>query len=415
MHTALNDFLLTMDKDALCEFCHGHEAGLAQTNVLDGVLRMSGEPLRGGGFEKARMNTQGTGNRLVLGYATNTTWTTAGPVEWKFPVGNTTSPKAVTSTHTLGEEAVIWGSGAISSSPNAGDMTELECVSCHDPHIFGMTYRMLRKNPEGGAEAGGTVGKLVTDQLNFNKANSGPSNSTTILSYTTSDYSNTVIYNKTWDGGSGNWTLTPLLITAGTSKFPTSYAAPKVYNGDGTVATVNYQNKGVWETKEMYSDQLIKWCTSCHDRYYTPKGLSRVDTGDAIYMFGHRVGDTPVVWNNSRWETSPSTTTYGSSSSAPGNVRYNCMVCHAAHGTTALMTEMVRAEAWPGEGGGAYDTLGNGTRLGEGWLAQDTSLGAGKFTDHDGDGRSNLLRLDNRGVCQRCHYKGKLTTTYQPR
>jgi hypothetical protein len=399
-----------MDKDALCEFCHGSASGLAQTNVMDGVLRISGEPLRGGGFKQAKMNTRGTGNRLVAGYGTKTTWTSSGPVEWSFPVGNATASGNVTSTHSLDVEGVIWGSGAISDTPKAGGLTTLECVSCHDPHIFGLTYRMLRKNPEGGAEASGTVGKLVTDQLTFNKANSGSGNSTTILSYTTSDYSNTVIYKKTWDGVSGNWTLTPLLIS---SKYPTSYAAPKVYK-NGTVVQVYYDTSGngtSWGNRDMYSDQLIKWCTSCHDRYYTPKGLSRVDTGDAIYMFGHRIGDTPVVWGNStgvwRYETSPSTTSYGSSSSAPANVRYNCMVCHTAHGTTASMTGVVKAQPWPGEGDGAWDELDNGNTLGNGSLAKDEVLTAGNFTDHDGDARSNLLRLDNRGVCQSCHQIGK--------
>ena len=39
----------------------------------------------------------------------------------------------------------------------------------------------------------------------------------------------------------------------------------------------------------------------------------------------------------------------------------------------------------------------------------DPALNAGNATDHDGDYRSNLLRIDNRGVCQNpaCHPKGK--------
>jgi len=406
VHSAVDEGLLTMGKDALCEFCHGRAAGLAQTNVLDGVLRMSGEPLRGGGFEQAKMNTSASGNLSKVGYATNTSWSNTTTLEWKFPVGNATASGNVTSTHSLDVEGVIWGSGAISSTPKAGALTTLECVSCHDPHIYGLTYRMLKRGPTG---AGNNT--VVTDQLTFNKW----AGNTTILSYTTSDYSNTLIYNKTWNGG--NWTLTPIIL-GGSTKGPSSYAAPKVYFNNGTVAQAWYQNSTAqWQTpRDMYSDQLILWCSSCHDRYYTPKDVAFIDSGDAIYAYRHRAGDVAVVWNGntSRYETSPVTTSYGSSSGAATNVSYNCLACHVAHGTTAFMTPMVQAEPWPGEGGGAYDTLGNGTSMGEGWLEKDTSLGAGNFTDNDGDGRSNLLRLDNRGVCQRCHQKGKLTTTYQP-
>jgi len=392
-HSAVDDKLLVMGKDELCEFCHGHEAGLAQTDVLDGFLRLTQEPLRGGGFEQAKMNTSAYGNLSVVGYATNTSTSNLATFEWKFPVGNTTASGNVTSTHTLGVAALIWGSGAISSTPDAGDFTTLECVSCHDPHIYGLTYRMLRKDPTGSGN--GTF--LVTDQLTYNKFGGN----TTILSYTTSDYSNTWMNTKAWDAGNGTWKLTQV---AGSS-----YAGPKVYAGNGTAEKVYYQlGNGTWTSSTaMYSAQLINWCSSCHDRYNTPKGsASPVASGDAIYAYRHRTGDNPVVWNGntSRYETSPSTLSYSTT-----NQGYNCLICHVAHGTTAFMTPMVQAEPWPGEGGGAWDKLGNGTTLGEGWLAKDTSIGAGNFTDQDGDSRSNLLRLDNRGVCQRCHQKGKVS------
>lgn len=55
-HSAAEDDLLIMGKDDLCKFCHGDAAGMAQTNVMGGVLRMGGS-LRGGGFDQAAMNT----------------------------------------------------------------------------------------------------------------------------------------------------------------------------------------------------------------------------------------------------------------------------------------------------------------------------------------------------------------------
>jgi hypothetical protein len=135
----VEDDLLAMGKDELCEFCHGTAAGLAQTNVIDGILRLDTQPLRGGGFEQTKMNT-----------STNAGNSSEG--EWMFPVSGSLQP--VTSEHTLGVEATIWGSwnaeGFGNETPNAGDEnTTLRCVSCHDPHAYGMTYRMLTRRPAG--------------------------------------------------------------------------------------------------------------------------------------------------------------------------------------------------------------------------------------------------------------------------
>jgi len=84
----------------------------------------------------------------------------------------------------------------------------------------------------------------------------------------------------------------------------------------------------------------------------------------------------------------------------------SCVSCHVAHGTSAQMTTIVQAEPWPGEGGNGYDGMPGGAGLPDDLLISDA---LGTATDHDGDTRSNLLRLDNRGVCQNpsCHPKGK--------
>ncbi|MEE8163725.1 MAG: cytochrome c3 family protein, partial [Anaerolineae bacterium] len=137
-HSAVEDDLLAMGKDELCLFCHGSAAGLAQTNVLDGILRSSSESLRGGGFQQATMNTDTNVGDFDHG-------------EWMFPVGSGATD-GVTSTHTLGVEATMWGGfkkkdEGFLADPYAGPTTTLECVSCHDPHAYGMTYRMLTRRP----------------------------------------------------------------------------------------------------------------------------------------------------------------------------------------------------------------------------------------------------------------------------
>jgi len=159
----------------------------------------------------------------------------------------------------------------------------------------------------------------------------------------------------------------------------------------------------------MYSQQLSQWCASCHDRYHAQKVDSTApgttDTGDLIFAYRHKTGDDTPVWDpvDARYEST--SCGYGCHNSR----NLNCVACHVAHGTSAQMTPVVQALPWPGEGGGAYDQNGNGTHLGEGWLAQDTRTESTGGTDFDGESRSNLLRIDNRGICQdpACHPMGK--------
>ena len=388
-HSAVEDDLLAMGKDELCVFCHGNSGGLAQTNVLSGLLRLDSSPLRGGGFQQVRMNTSTNAGNSSQG-------------EWMFPVSGA-SLAVVTSKHTLGVEATIWGSWnaeGFSGTPNAGDVNlALECVSCHDPHAYDVTYRMLTRRPAGSGverhpdDAGDPWEQrvFVTDQLTYARWNP----QSDILGYSTSDYSNTEFGNKTWTGS--EWTAT--------REQGASYGAPDVLDaGTGEVLDVSH----LLGVAPMYSQQISEWCASCHDRYHAQQsghsGPGSTDSGDAIFGYRHKTGDAPPVWDEeqSRYETN--SCGYGCHT----NRQLNCLGCHVAHGTSAGMTPMVVAMPWPGEGGGHYDQLGNGTHLGEGWLPPDTRSEFTGGSDYDGESRSTLLRLDNRGVCQNpaCHPKG---------
>ncbi|MCL5962064.1 MAG: hypothetical protein M1358_22580 [Chloroflexi bacterium] len=113
---------------------------------------------------------------------------------------------------------------------------------------------------------------------------------------------------------------------------------------------------------------LTSWCAQCHARYLEPMSHDPANTnsGDAVFQFRHGTNDTTNVtsclschWG--AWFYPP----------APG-----CITCHVAHGTGARMGTYSGTVPWP-----------------DGATAPNSN------------GRSALLRLDNRGVCQQCHQK----------
>ena len=525
-HSAVEDDLLVMDKTDLCLFCHGASgAGLAQTNVDNGVLRNAGDittgALRGGGFDDTLMNTStNLGSPGVPGYETT-------PAEWQYPVNLAAVAVAATSEHTLGIEATIWGAwndaGFSDAVANAGDAnTTLECVSCHDPHAFGQTYRMLTRRPEGAGVAKHPSADsdaweqrvFVTDQLAYAEAYGS-----SILLYTTSDYSNTDYAYPDVVRASGQHTGASDVgnLTDGTADFihdgvkindlvlnVTDGSEAVITDVSATTITITVALSGGtdndWDTLDdyvviqqvvsrgapynAYSQQLGVWCASCHDRYHAEKvGYNTPGTngsGDLVFDYRHKTGDAAPAWagvelstgthdggnatevlsdstadfiatdgvavgdivvnvtdgseghvtavtattiegslhqgTDNLWDVGDSYAVYDAidgswKSSSCGYSCHDdqedalsCVSCHVAHGTSAQMTAIVQALPWPGEGGDNYDGM-----PGDGSLPEDVRAEFTGGTDHDGDGRSNLLRLDNRGVCQNpsCHPKGK--------
>jgi predicted CXXCH cytochrome family protein len=409
-HTAAgDDLLIYASKDTLCLFCHGSDAGPAQTNVIDGLLRYNSASLRGGGFTNATMNTA---ESIPI---------SAGDL-WRFPVaaddGSDETPStaddyagagsaATTSKHTLGISALIWGQGYQADDPgtpevdesllpNAGSgSTTLECVSCHDPHAFNKTYRMLKKQPVGSTIGGhgSPVFAMVTDQLEWAQWNP----TSNILSYTIDDYTEA------------------------------EYASPDVLDDAGNAEMVGAAVK--------YSQQIQTWCASCHTRYHAEKvgygapGSTALtyevqmydaagdpimdDNGtpgddsddflvtetrtDEIFTFRHKTGDAMIDSNTSSSCGYDGADCHGTGQDA--NRLLSCLGCHVAHGTSATMTPYAQIP-WPGEDAVTEDGM-PGTSV-------DANLVIGSWAEGS---RSSLLRLDNRAVCQNayCHPKGKIS------
>jgi hypothetical protein len=100
---------------------------------------------------------------------------------------------------------------------------------------------------------------------------------------------------------------------------------------------------------------ISAWCSQCHQRYLG-RGVYATDSGDAVFKFRH---------------------------STEGTMSYNgrqCNTCHVAHGTNAVATGFAAEEPFPNAAG-------------------NTELGTGTPEN------SALLKMDNRGMCEKCHGK----------
>ena len=159
----------------------------------------------------------------------------------------------------------------------------------------------------------------------------------------------------------------PVSVTQ-TDETSKDYTAPHYYKPTA--------GSGQWEIANL--------CGACHTRYVaTASASGETSSTDAIFAYRHRIEAPCGATLNGLSYTFPttlalpvSTTAGGAPTTSPDNRSMVCLTCHFAHGTTATMGKNSGAVAWPG--------------------------GA---TAPNGNGRSSLLRLDNRGVCENCHSK----------
>jgi predicted CXXCH cytochrome family protein len=105
----------------------------------------------------------------------------------------------------------------------------------------------------------------------------------------------------------------------------------------------NYLSMGA----DVSLTQISSWCATCHTRYRATTSPP-TNSGDAIYTYRHR---------------------------SDGTSNRACITCHASHGTNALMPGAYSSTVeWPGGGTGTTD-----------------------------NNNSRLLKMNNRGICLKCH------------
>ena len=151
-------------------------------------------------------------------------------------------------------------------------------------------------------------------------------------------------------------------VTAGEDVFlddenPKQYSTTDYWNFTYTDQWTDTNADGEADT-ETSGRRVGQWCTTCHTRYLAPSGAYAVDSGDAIFTYRHA--------------TDPSTRHVSAGAVASPK---SCLQCHVAHGSNAT------AGIFSGDVEQPDGTAGTG-------LAD-----------------SRLLKMNNRGVCQKCHNK----------
>ncbi len=131
-------------------------------------------------------------------------------------------------------------------------------------------------------------------------------------------------------------------------------AVTKVYTQDNFWRADDHNYTGTFATgtvvpRRAMISNISQWCSTCHTRYFAGGSNARkFDQGDTVFKFRH-------------------TSANGTEGSA------NCLQCHVAHGSNAVMDGQFSSSLpEPGAGGVASSS-------------------------------SRLLRMDNRGICNMCH------------
>ncbi len=314
-HTAQSSYLLKEDDQTmLCYSCHGDANAGSRTNVQSGTKVGTGADglpallaLRGGGFERAMLGATEAYKDMYL-YTYPDGRTTYRSKDQVIPA--LTAPEPVTSSHFSDlTTKTIWGSGPLTDQPFAGEeMTAGTKLECGSCHDPHGNGNYRILKPLPDAAAPGTAGVTVPD--------------TGTRVYTTTNY---------WVAADQNHSVkTTQRLQA------TSYLDPTpIVKTGGEV--------------DAYIANVAAWCTTCHTRYLAPSGSWEKNSGDAIYTYRH---------------TGDHIGTNGLSSR-------NCIQCHVAHGSNAVMASNNSKVEYPG-----------------GVTPSDSS---------------RMLRVDERGICLMCH------------
>ena len=413
-----------------CNACHGALAPGASTNVASGIFD-SGPSAGNTVVAPASSGTvavngtyPGDGGAVATQYNTDSTFGAPlngggftrmpDPYAWQGETGpgaGTVTFVASTSAHRMDVVGPLWGSGnAVSSFGGSSGMT---CTDCHDPH-GSSNYRLLKAKPNPSNPA--IVGGYAPDGETPNPFVFSDERGYPIPAVSITNPGGGVV---TPGNPTGGW----LKHQAGANQM--ALYRPNYTDTTGTPILHTVRPNPVTSVNEAVS--MSVWCASCHMNYNpssagvatnynydpylpgsgTPGGAATSAIGTQAYH-RHAIDITMAaglgagralaeqVVGAPAWVPLENAPTGASTSSDPTNGYIGCLTCHRAHGSSATMA------GWSN----AHLVLGP---TGYYMPVQDSVAGVdpnkGAFNNLNNQGTSDLLRANNRGVCERCHNK----------
>jgi predicted CXXCH cytochrome family protein len=343
-----NALLLTDSQQGylFCLACHDDASQGADTNVMGGVYQGT---------------AYGTPGADLISGAFGSVGATLGAVFDQHGA-------AVTSQHLI--TGAAWGAyggglygetsetitarGTLVDLPGTGNHIVMTCTTCHDPH-GSSNYRIL-KDVVNGVTVGGYDGSATgTDPFGHAYSAQNPKPNPYVISNEPGFPQGGFLLHKSYAG-----IYTPNYTTA-------NYAIPSA------------ASKG-----------MTAWCTGCHTTYNSTTSAYDSEGIGSVAVDRHRHPMNVPLSNYAGTATLTADVSLGlpldhPTSEQAGGKAYTtgdwieCLTCHNAHGSTATMS---------------------------GWA----DLGAPSTVDVVGDRGvmpvdSNLLKMNNRGVCEACHNK----------
>jgi predicted CXXCH cytochrome family protein len=293
-HTAKAEYLLKQAQPDLCYSCHTNGMG-SSLDVQNGVDNGTNEALRGGGFDKARIDAGG---------ATKVMDANGKGGSQVIPALAGTLPSQVTnSKHQIDgvTSGNAWGNGALNTG--VGKSLTLECGSCHDPHGNG-NYRILRPIP---VDSGYAVHVIRPARAAKNEVLNTDGTVKTPAIPAVTELSSPATGIKIPDANAKVYTTANYWL-AGDTNVPVDATA--AYTGELTSAVAGAGGTA----PDGYIANVANWCTTCHTRYLATTQSYKTASGDAQFMYRHR-----------------SDANYKAGAA-------NCITCHVSHGSNATMS-----------------------------------------------------------------------------